>query len=188
MTLVYEDGDLIAAYRQKKKLFNIYLAIAIIYAAICIAGIVYFVNLPYKDPMQALPKWTVWVCSCLFVIFSYIFLGIKYHRIRKYYKLVSYLSVGLKAVNHSIFLRYETPELKDGVDYYVLIMSEWNKKKSEYMDRKIYCDKEKPLPAFESGDKLCYLTQGNVMVGYEVVGHDDSFVEEKKNEDGKKKQ
>ena len=41
MTLVYEDGDLIAAYRQKKKLFNIYLAIAIIYAAICIAGIVY---------------------------------------------------------------------------------------------------------------------------------------------------
>lgn len=34
----------------------------------------------------------------------------------------------MKQVNNSRFLRYEEPELKDGVDYYVLIMSEWNKK------------------------------------------------------------
>lgn len=185
MTLVYEDGDLLAAYKQKRKLFFIYLAVAIVYAAICIAAIVYYVNLPYKDPMQALPKWSVWVCSCLFVIFSYIFLGIKFHRVRKYYKLVSYVSVGLKAVNNSVFLRYETPELKDGVDYYVLIMSEWSKKKSEYMDRKIYCDKEKDLPAFESGDLVRYLTQGNVIVGYETVGHDDTFVQQKQGQENK---
>ncbi len=177
MTIVYEDKDLLSAYKQKKKIFYIYFAVVAAYLALCIASIVYYVNLPFEDPMQALPKWLVWVCSCLFVIFSYVFLGIKYHRVRKYYKLVSYLSVGLKAVNNSIFVRYETPELKDGVDYYVLTMSEWSKKKQEYLDRKIYCDKEKPLPEFTAGDKVRYLTQGNVIVGYEIVGHDDGFSE-----------
>lgn len=141
---------------------------------------------PYEDPMQPVPIWIVCVASCVFVIFSYIFLGIKFQRARKYYKIVSYLSVGMKQVNNSTFLRYEEPELKDSVDYYVLIMSEWSKKKSEYMDRKIYCDKEKPRPEFASGDAVCYLTQGNVMVEYEVVGHNDSFAEEKQKEDAAK--
>lgn len=180
MTILYEDADLIAVYKQKKKLFYIYLLFVLAYAAICIWAIIYYVNLPFADPLQALPKWLVFVITCIFIIFSYIYLGIKYHRVRKYYKLVYYLSVGLKSVNHSIFVRYEEPELKDGVDYYVLTMSEWNKKKQEYLDRKIYCAKEKPLPQFECGDKLCYLTQGNVMIGYEIIGHDDEFKDPKK--------
>ena len=178
MTFVYEDCDLTAAFKQKKKLFYIYLCILLVYVVVCAACLIYYLNTPYNAPEQTAPKWIVWIASCLFVIFSYIFLAIKYQRVRKYYKLISYLSVGLKAVNNSYFLRYDTPELKDNVDFYVLIMSEWNKKKSEYMDRKIYCDKEKPLPAFTCGDKVRYLTQGNVIVGYEVVGHDDGFAEE----------
>ena len=98
-------------------------------------------NMPYKAPAQAIPKWIVYVASVLFVIFSFPYLGIKYLRIRKYYKLIAYLSVGLKQVNESKFLRYEDYETKDGVDLYILIFSEWNAKKSEYMDRKIMFDK-----------------------------------------------
>lgn len=176
MTIVYEDKDLVSAYKQKKKLFYIYLAVVVVYLALSIACLVYYVNTPFNAPEQAWPKWIMWISSCIFVIFSFIYLSVKYQRVRKYYKLVSYLSVGLKAVNNSYFLRYETPELKDNVDYYVLTMSEWSKKKSEYLDRKIYCDKEKPVPQFECGDKVRYLTQGNVIVGYEVVGHDDEFI------------
>ena len=99
------------------------------------------------------------------------------------YKLIAYLSVGLKQVNESKFLRYEDYETKDGVDLYILIFSEWNAKKSEYMDRKIMFDKEKPLPEFQGGDIVRYLSQGNLMVAYEVIGHDDSFVDEKGKED-----
>ncbi len=175
MTIVYSDNDLVASYKQKKKLFYIYLAVAAVYLALCIACLVYYVNTPFNSPAQTAPKWIVWVSSCVFVIFSFIFLPIKYQRVRKYYKLIAYLSIGLKTVNRSIFLRYEEPELKDNVDYYVLIMSEWNNKKLEYMDRKIYVDKEKTLPEFKSGDIVSYLTQGNVIIGYEVVGHDDAF-------------
>ena len=44
-------------------------------------------------------------------------------------------------------------------------------------------DKEKPLPEFQGGDIVRYLSQGNLMVAYEVIGHDDSFVDEKGKED-----
>ena len=93
------------------------------------------------------------------------------------------MSTGIKQVNRSIFLRYEGSELNDGVDYYVLIFSEWSKKKSEYMDRKIYSVVEKELPVFEAGDIVSYITHGNVIIGYETVGHDAAFVEEKQRED-----
>lgn len=187
MNIVFDDNDLISSFRQKRRIFWFYVLIAVIYAALCISMLIYYIGLPYKDSMQPLPKWIVWVSSCVFVIFTYLYMGIKFHRARRYYKLISYLSVGMKQVNNSIFLRYEEPELKEGVDFHVLIMSEWSKKKSEYMDRKIYAAFEKPCPEFQRGDKVRYLTQGNVIVEYEVVGHDDSFSEEKEKEDRNKK-
>lgn len=100
--------------------------------------------------------------------------------------MISSLSIGIKHVNNSYFLRYDEPELKDSVDYYVLTMCEWSKKKSEYLDRKIYCDKEKPLPAFQAGDKVRYLTHGNIMIAYEITEHDEEFLRERTaEEDGK---
>ena len=129
MTIVYDDKDLVSAYKQKKKIWYIYLAVAVVYVALCVTCLVLYIGTPFEAPEQNIYKWTVWVASCLFVIFSFVYLTIKYQRIRKYYKLVSYLSVGLKSVNNSIFLRYESPEIKDSVDYYVLVVSEWSKKK-----------------------------------------------------------
>ena len=37
----------------------------------------------------------------------------------------------------------------------------------------------------ERGDIVRYLTQGNLMVAYEIIGHDDAFVDEKENEENK---
>lgn len=187
MTVIFNDADLIGAYRQQRNILRAYLAVTAVFVAICVVCLVYYISLPYEDPGQTLPQVITCVVSCLFVIFSYIFMGIKFHRARKYYKLISYLSVGMKQVNNSYFLRYEEPELRDGVDYYVLIFSEWSKKKSEYMDRKIYADKEKPRPEFAAGDRVRYLTQGNVIVEYEVLWHDEDFIEQKKREDAEKK-
>ena len=187
MTIIFNDADLTSAYRQQRNILRVYIAVAVVFAAICAACLVYFISLPYEDPNQIIPKIIICVASCLFVIFSYVFMGIKYHRARKYYKLISYLSVGMKQVNNSYFLRYEEPELRDGVDYYVLIFSEWSKKKSEYMDRKIYADNEKERPEFHAVDRVRYLTPGNVIVEYEVLYHDEEFIEQKKREDAEKK-
>lgn len=182
MTVIFNDDDLIQAFRQKRRIFWFYMLILAVFVLICLACLIYYINLPYKDKLQAVPKWIVYVASFAFVIFSFPYLGIKHLRIRKYYKLISYLSVGLKQVNESIFLRYEDYENKDGVDLYVLIFSEWNVKKSEYMDRKIFCDKEKPLPEFSEGDVVRYLSQGNLMVAYEIIGHDEEFAIKAENE------
>ena len=179
MNIVFEDKDLIASFKQQRAIFRVFWAITFLFVVLCVVSVIYYRSLPFEDPKQIYPKIFLCVISCIYVIFSYIFLGIKYHRARKYYKLIAYLSVGVKQVNRSVFLRFDEPELKDGIDFYVLIMSEWNKKKSEYMDRKIYFDKEKPCPEFQSGDQVCYLMQGNVIVEYEVTGHDETFVPEK---------
>lgn len=187
MTVVFNDDDLISAYKQQRNILRGFLGVTLFFVVVCIACLAYFMSLPYKDPMQPVPQVIVSVVSCLYVVFTYVFMGIKFHRARRYYKLISYVSVGMKQVNNSIFLRYEEPELRDGVDFYVLIFSEWSKKKSEYMDRKIYCDKEKPLPVFQKGDEVCYLTQGNVIIEYEIVGHDENFAAEKEKEDANRK-
>lgn len=186
METIFQDQDLIAAFSQKRRLFWIYIAVAAAFAALLIGCIVWFVSLPYEDDLAYLPQLILCVGACLFIIFSYVYLGIKFQRSRKYYKMISSLSIGIKHVNNSYFLRYDEPELKDSVDYYVLTMCEWSKKKSEYLDRKIYCDKEKPLPAFQAGDKVRYLTHGNIMIAYEITEHDEEFLRERTaEEDGK---
>ena len=187
MTVIFNDNDLIDSFKQKRLLFRIYMGVLAAFIAICLVCVLYYISLPFEDPLQIVPKLIVCVATCVFVIFSYIFLGIKYHRARKYYKIISYLSVGMKQENNSIFLRYEEPELKDGVDYYVLTFCEWSQKKSEYMDRKIYCDKEKPLPQFKAGDMVRYLTQGNIIIEYEILGNDEQFLQEKQKQDAKAK-
>lgn len=186
METIFQDQDLIAAFSQKRRLFWIYIAVAAVFAALLIGCIVWFVSLPYEDDLAYLPQLILCVGACLFIIFSYVYLGIKFQRSRKYYKMISSLSIGIKHVNNSYFLRYDEPELKDSVDYYLLTMCEWSKKKSEYLDRKIYCDKEKPLPAFQAGDKVRYLTHGNIMIAYEITEHDEEFLRERTaEEDGK---
>lgn len=180
MTIVFNDDDLLSSYRQQRAILRVFLGVTLLYAAVCVSLLVFYMSLPFEDPAQIWPKVIVCTLSCLYVIFAYVFMGIKFHRARRYYKLIAYFSVGMKQVNNSIFLRYDQPELRDGVDFYVLIFSEWNKKKSEYMDRKIYCDKEKPLPEFTKGDVVRYLTQGNVIVEYEIIGHNEEFSEKEK--------
>ena len=185
MTVIFNDEDMLSAYRQKRKIFWFYMLILGVYIVTCLVSLIVYMGMPYKAANQAIPKWIVYVASALFVIFSFPYLGIKHSRVRKYYKLISYLSVGLKQVNESKFLRYEEAENKDGVDLNILIFSEWNYKKSEYMDRKIFCYQEKALPQFRSGDIVRYLAQGNMMVAYEVIGHDDSFVDLKEKDESK---
>ena len=40
MTILFNDGDLYGAYRQKRRIFNIYWAVLAVFAAICVASLV----------------------------------------------------------------------------------------------------------------------------------------------------
>ena len=46
MISVYTDADYLAVYKQKKRIFGVFLGITAVYLAICIAFLLYFMSLP----------------------------------------------------------------------------------------------------------------------------------------------
>ncbi len=170
MVAVYSDADYLAAYKQKQRIWWTFMAVTIAYLAFCVAWLVYYISLPYKDPMQALPKWCVFIVSAIYVIFIYPFMGIKFSRVRKYFKMLSYVSTGLKNEETNYFYCFDEKTLqKDNIDVIACVFETWSKKKSEWLEREAYFDPEMPLPPFESGDYVRYIVQSNFVIEYEIL-------------------
>lgn len=183
MTTIYGDGDFNKVIAQKRRIFGVFAGITAFYVVFCIAWLIYYISLPYEDPMQAMPKAFVYVASGLYVIFVFPYMGIKYHRIRRYYKMMYYLSEGLKNAEENYFVGFEDKDQqRDYVDAIACIFKTWNRKKSEWMEREAYLDKEKPLPDLEKGDLVRYVVQSNFLVQYEVIEH-KALAEEDEEED-----
>ena len=167
---VYNDQDLLAVYKQKKKLWTIFCVVTAVYLAYCGAWLAYHISLPYNDPMQNLAKAMVFAATALYCVWTFPYMAIKYSRVRRYYKLICTLSSGLKNEEKNYFYCLEEKSLqKDTIDVIGCIFETWNKKKCEWMDREAYFDLEKPLPDFESGDYVQYITQSNFIVQYRIL-------------------
>lgn len=170
MKNVYTDADYLAAYKQKSKLLGAFIIVTACYAAFCIAWLIYYIGLPYNDPMQALPKTCVYVISVLYVVFTAVFMGIPFARANRYYTMLTNLSLGIKDVEKNYFYCFEELNMqKNNVDMVGCIFETWNKKKCEWMDRAVYFDVEMPMPEFDSGDYVRYVTQGNIVLQYEIL-------------------
>lgn len=170
MVSVYTDADYLAVYKQKKRIFGLFLGVTAAYLAICVAFLLYFISLPYEDPNQTWPKMCVYVISVLYMIFTFPYLAIKYSRCKRYYKMLTYVSIGLKNEEKNYFYRFEERTLqKDNIDVVAGVFETWSKKKQEWMDRETYCDCEKPLPPFESGDFVQYIVQSNFIIQYNIL-------------------
>ena len=170
MVSVYTDADFLATYKQKQRVWWVFMGVTLFYLAFCIAWLVYYISLPYNDPMQALPKWNVWIGSVLYVVFLFPFMGIKFSRVRKYYKMLTYVSSGLKNEEKNYFYCFEEKSLqKDNIDVIACVFETWSKKKCEWMEREAYFDPEMPLPPFESGDYVHYIVQSNFVIQYEIL-------------------
>ena len=170
MTTVYTDADYLAVYKQKQKIFGLFWAVTIAYLVFCIAWLIYYIGLPYNDPRQTLPKACVFITSALYVVFAFPYLAIKGSRCRRYFKMMSYLSDGLKNEEKNYFYAFEKKTLqKDNIDVWGCVFETWSKKKCEWLDREAYWDNEKPLPEFEAGDFVQYIVQSNFIVQYEIL-------------------
>lgn len=170
MTTVYTDADYLAVYKQKKKLWAIFCVATVAYLAFAIAWLCYHISLPYKDPMQNLAKAMVWSATAVYVVLIFPYLAIKYSRVRRYYRLLGFLSEGLKNEEKNYFYCWEEKSLqKDNIDVVGCVFETWNKKKCEWMDREAYFDLEKPQPEFDSGDYVQYVTQSNFIVQYRIL-------------------
>ncbi len=170
MVSVYNDGDYLSAYKQKQKIWWVFIGVTCAYLAFCIAWLVYYISLPYKDSMQALPKWSVYIATGLYVIFIFPFMAIKFSRVRRYFKMLSYVSLGLKNEEKNYFYCFEEKALqKDNIDVVACVFETWSKKKSEWLEREAYFDPEMPLPPFESGDFVHYIVQSNFVIQYDII-------------------
>ena len=116
------------------------------------------------------PKAYVYTASVAYTVYAFIYLAIPYGRVRRYNKMFSYVCECLKTEEKNFFYTFREKSLqKENIDVVSCIFETWNKKKQEWMEREVYLDAEKPLPNFDGGDYVRYITQSNFIIKYEIL-------------------
>ena len=81
---------------------------------------------------------------------------------------------GIKEENTANFFEYdENLNSKDGVDVKALVFLQWNKFKNDYFERRVWVFYEKPFPKFTENQAVRFITQGNVLVSYEILDEEN---------------
>ena len=169
MISVYTDADYLAAYKQKRKLFHIFMAITLVYLAFCGGWLAYYISLPYVAN-KFWPQAFVYVASTVYAVFAWVYLSIKYSRVRRYYKMLSYVCDGLKVGETNYFYRFREKSLqKDNIDVVGCVFETYSRKKQEWMEREVYADAEVALPEFGEGDLVRYVAQSNILIQYDIL-------------------
>ena len=88
--------------------------------------------------------------------------------LRNYYKILKGVNEGTSNGTVGEFDRYGTDiEIRDGIEYKSLYFLEYNTKKQEFFERKVWLDTEKPRPEFTQGEHIKFYTHGNMLVSFE---------------------
>ncbi len=158
------------AKKQKKLILGIYFGIAVIFAAFAVLSVIYAARLPYQSPKIGTVKWVLYPATGVFVIFSFIYLGIPYKKVKKFAAFCNNLVFGLKEESVADFFEYdETLQDNGGVDCKSLVFLEWNKYKKDYFERKVLVFYEKDFPIIPEKARVKFITQGNFLISYEVI-------------------
>jgi hypothetical protein len=167
---VYKDADFLSVWKQKRRIIGVALGVTVLYFLYCLAWLFYHISLPYGHSGSTFAQIMAGAGSVLYACFIFPFLAIKGSRCFRYYKMLRYVSEGMKNEEKNYFFGFEKKALqKDNIDVMGCVFETWSKKKSEWMDREAYWDVENPLPPFESGDYVQYIVQSNFIVQYNVL-------------------
>ena len=141
-----------------------------VFIAVSVGLLVWYLTLPYRSPKIATVKIIQYAITFVFTAFSFIYLGIKFKRVNRYYHLLYNLETGIRETSTASFFEYdEDLQEKDGVDFKALIFLEWNKYKKDFYERKVLVFYEKEFPKFNENDNVRFITQGNVLISYEIL-------------------
>ena len=186
MQEIYKESDLTAIVKQRRKVLGVFFIITAAYVLYAAAWLIYYVSLPYKDPMQFLPQVCVYPATLAYLVFAFLYLGIKFARVNAYYKMLCAHSDGIKKEEQAYYLgKMDTPTLADGVDVFTHVFTVWNKKKREWMNRETHVDVEVEQPQIKSGALVRYVSRGSFLLQYEVLeeGALDKELEKDEDED-----
>lgn len=169
MIRLYSDRDLLDAVKQKRKLFLIFWIVTGIVAAGFLACVILYLRLPYHDERGNIIVAVTSVLMALYLIFCFPYVGICLKRVRSYCKMLRFFTEGLKESAVLPFVDIEDWTTRDGVDVNVAVFGVKNIKRDEIMYRHIYVDGEKEFPPFRAGDMVKLVTQGNLLLEYEIL-------------------
>ncbi len=166
----YVKQNLEEVKKQRKKTLIGYFIVLGVFLLLSVGFFLWYRTLPYESPTIKTLKWIQYPIIGVFVVFSFVYLGIKYKRVNKFYRLVYNLETGLRETSTGSFFEYdETSQEKDGVDFKSLVFLEWNKYKKDFFERKVLVFEEREFPKFNENDNVRYVTQGNVLISYEII-------------------
>ena len=169
MIEIYRDEDLYNAVKQQRRILGIYFAVIALFLAGLAALLTVYLFLPYNSPngTWVIVGTSVW--TALFIAFSFPYMGISYKRCHAYVKMLRFISLGLKESMTAPFAGIEDWTTHDGVDVNVAEFNVPNRKREEEMVRQVYVDGEKDFPPFEEGHSVRFVTQGNLLISYEIL-------------------
>lgn len=172
----FVEEDFNAVRSQRRKCLLIYLLIALVYLGCTIASLVCYSLLPYQSDQRSTVKLVHYAVSAVFIIFSFIYLGIIFRRVNKFYKVTFNMVEGHKETSVGSFFEYdEKIQYRDGVEFKSLVFIEWNKYKNDFFERKVLVFYEKPFPQLELKQNVKYVTQNNVLISYEILQSEEEI-------------
>lgn len=173
MTKLYSDDDLWNAYMQRRRILSVFIAVTFVWLAATVGLLIYFIMLPYKDPNQTWVKLLSYGIVALYILFAFPYMGICYHRSNCYYKTLRFINFGIKEYSVMPFEGIEDWTTRDGVDVNVALFRVRHIKRDEEMVRQIYIDGEKDFPPFEEEDMVRVVSQGNLLIEYEILSRSE---------------
>ena len=159
---------------QKKKTLIIYFIALGVFISINFLLCYLYTTLPYKSPLVDAIRWPQYLITAAFIFFTFIFLGIRYKREKRYYKMLYNIQSGLRETSTGSFFEYDERIMqKDGVDVKSLVFLEWKPRRNDFFERKVLVLAEMEFPKFNEHDNVKYVTHGNVLVEYEILSDEE---------------
>ena len=168
--LYFSQEELNKVKNQRKKHLIIYYSSLVVFAIFTLGNILWYCTLPYKSPTILTVELIQYLVSALFVIYTFLYLGIVYRRVNKYFRVLVDLEKNKKELYSGSFIGYdESMHEHNGVDFKTLTFLEWNKYKKDFFERKVLIPCEKQFPEFTENTNVRYITQSNILISYEIL-------------------
>ena len=174
MTHIYSSGDLENAKNQKKKCLIFFFVMTAVYVLVAAGIFIYFLFEPYGSKKETWLLVSECVISAIYAVFAYIFMTIRFSRVRNYCIMLSRALTRKPTAGTATFMHFNSDiTTKDKCDFKSMTLVEWSDKEKDYMERYILIDPEKPRPDFRAGDELSFETYSNVLVSYTINNRTD---------------
>ena len=137
-TQYFDESLFTDAQKQRKNVLIWYYVVIGVYAILSVGLFLWYRTLPYQSSMIATVKFIHYSLSAIFVVFTFLYMGIPYKRVNRFYRLTRNMCEGIKETSTGSFLEYDSSiQDKDGVDFKSLVFIEWNKYKNDFFERKV---------------------------------------------------